>query len=429
MTKYDVTIVGGGITGLTAAIYAAKAGKRTLVLEQQKQLGGRAITNKKQDVYFNLGGHALYKGEAYETFRELGLRLEVSTPSINAYGIWKNQILTMPTNLSSLLKTPLLTWRGKLELAKWFTKLGKMDTSMWNQISLRNWIETELYDPMLRNLFYSLLRTASYVLAPELQTAGPVLKQLQRAMQGVFYLDRGWGTIVEKLRNLAIQQGVEFVTDRKVVSVKHQDQQVHSILSADGDKTETTNVILTTSPSIAHKLVPHADQTSLDIYKKQAIAITAACLDVGLRHLPNPKHQFIYGLDQPIFLSNQSREGKPRAAILSDDGTHAVTLIKYQGSQTDAKQDEQQLEQLLDLAQPGWRKELVVRQYLPKMTVVHDFPHMNRTVNPGPAVPEIKGLYVAGDWVSHGELLVDASVASAKRAVEHLLHKQRSFIS
>jgi hypothetical protein len=42
--------------------------------------------------------------------------------------------------------------------------------------------------------------------------------------------------------------------------------------------------------------------------------------------------------------------------------------------------------------------------------------------NPGPAVPEIEGLYVAGDWVSHGELLVDTSVASAKRVVSQLLN-------
>ncbi len=75
MTKYEVAIVGGGIANLTAAIYVAKAEKRTIVLEQQKQLGGKAITNKKQGVYFNLGAHALYKGEAYEAFRELGLRL------------------------------------------------------------------------------------------------------------------------------------------------------------------------------------------------------------------------------------------------------------------------------------------------------------------------------------------------------------------
>ncbi|WP_409274728.1 phytoene desaturase family protein [Neobacillus sp. SCS-31] len=421
MTKYEVAIVGGGIAGLTSAIYAAKAGKRTIVLEQQKQLGGRAITNKKQGVYFNLGAHALYKGEAYEAFRELGLRLEGSTPSIDSYGMWKEQLLPLPTNTSSFFQSPLLSVRGKLEFGKWFIKLVKMDTSVWDKISIRDWIETQLHDPMLRNVFYALLRTSTYVLAPELHAAGPALKQLQRALKGVLYLDKGWGTIVEELRQLAVQQGVEIVTGCKVAAVEHRDQKVHSILCEDGTRIEASHVILTTPPSISHKLVPHADQTALDKWNKQAIPVTVACLDVGLRQLPIHEHQFIYGLDQPIFLTHQTREGKPRPAIMSDDGTKLVSLFKYQGPQTDAVKDEVELERVLDVAQPGWRNELVIRQFLPKMTVVHDFPHIKRIENPGPSVPEIEGLYVAGDWASHGELVVDASVASAKRAVSQIL--------
>lgn len=422
MTKYEVAIVGGGIAGLTVAIYAAKAGKRTIVLEQQKQFGGRAITNKKQGVYFNLGAHALYKGEAFEAFRELGLRLEGSTPSIDAYGMWKEQLLPLPTNASSFFQTPLLSWGGKVELAKWFIKLGKMDTSIWNKISIRDWIETQLHDPMLRNVFYALLRTSTYVLAPELHAAAPALKQLQRALKGVLYLDKGWGTIVDQLCELAVQQGVELVAGCKVAAVEHRDQKVHSILCEGGTRIEVSNVILTTPPSISHKLVLHADQTALDTWNKQAIPVTVACLDVGLRQLPKPNHQFIYGLDQPIFFTHQTREGNPRPAIMSGDGTKVISLFKYQGPHTDAAKDEEELEQVLDVVQPGWRNELVVRQFLPKMTVVHDFPHIKRLKDPGPAVPEIEGLYVAGDWASHGELLVDASVASAKRAVSQLLN-------
>ena len=84
----------------------------------------------------------------------------------------------------------------------------------------------------------------------------------------------------------------------------------------------------------------------------------------------------------------------------------------------------QVLEQTLDLVQPGWRDELIVSQYLPKITVCHDFMHTKRQQNPGPAVPEIKGLYVAGEWATHGELLVDAATASAKRAVQHILSQE-----
>jgi hypothetical protein len=41
----------------------------------------------------------------------------------------------------SLLKTSLLSFKGKLEVAIWLTKLEKLDTDQYSEISLRDWIE------------------------------------------------------------------------------------------------------------------------------------------------------------------------------------------------------------------------------------------------------------------------------------------------
>lgn len=41
--KYDVTVVGAGISGLFAAIASAKRGKRTLLIDKNDFLGGAAI--------------------------------------------------------------------------------------------------------------------------------------------------------------------------------------------------------------------------------------------------------------------------------------------------------------------------------------------------------------------------------------------------
>jgi phytoene dehydrogenase-like protein len=100
-----------------------------------------------------------------------------------------------------------------------------------------------------------------------------------------------------------------------------------------------------------------------------------------------------------------------------------VHLIKYNDfSGNDSKSDEKQLEQTMDILHPNWRQEVVARQYLPTITVAHDYAHIGRTVpQPGPAVPEIRGLYAAGDWAGHNELLADAAAASAKRAAGALL--------
>lgn len=39
MKKYDITVVGGGFAGTCAAIAAAKAGKKVLLLEKTGMLG------------------------------------------------------------------------------------------------------------------------------------------------------------------------------------------------------------------------------------------------------------------------------------------------------------------------------------------------------------------------------------------------------
>ncbi|TBL81041.1 phytoene desaturase family protein [Paenibacillus thalictri] len=416
MEKWDVAVVGGGMAGLTAAVYAAKAGKRTVVLEKQERLGGRAMTNRKQGAYFNLGGHALFDGDALATFRELGVRLQGNRPSIDAYGIWKDKLNVLPTGIGSLLATPLLTWRGKMEFALWLAKFGRLDTQAYDRISLREWLEAGVQDPMVRNIMYSLLRTASYVAAPDLQAAGPVLRHLKNAMRGVLYLDRGWGAMIDELRRLAAAHGVRIMTGSQAVSVEHIGGVASHIVCDDGAMIQADHIILACPPDAAYKLVPHADATRLRVWKEQAIEVTAACLDVALRRLPQPEHQLVYGIDQTIFLSNHSR-----AAYLSDDGAQVVSLIKYHGTDKNPQKDLHDLEHALDLSQPGWRNEVVEKQYLPNIAVCCDFPHIRRQAAPGPDVPEIAGLYVAGEWASHGELLADAATASAKRAVSHIL--------
>jgi phytoene dehydrogenase-like protein len=150
-------------------------------------------------------------------------------------------------------------------------------------------------------------------------------------------------------------------------------------------------------------------------WKNQARPIKAACLDVVLRKLPKPKPSFIAGfwLDQPIFYNNPSS-----VVNMSSDGSVVIHMIKHLGMHPgEPREDERQLEQALDMVQPGWRQEELARQFLPAMTVTHHFPTVDSAdYCCGPDVPEIRGLYVAGDWTGRGEMLADAALASAKRA-------------
>jgi hypothetical protein len=81
--------------------------------------------------------------------------------------------------------------------------------------------------------------------------------------------------------------------------------------------------------------------------------------------------------------------------------------------------DERELEDLMDLIQPGWRERVAHRRFLPDMTVMNWLPAAQEggtQGRPGPRVPDAPGLFVAGDWVGGEGFLVDAALASAKEA-------------
>jgi phytoene dehydrogenase-like protein len=100
--------------------------------------------------------------------------------------------------------------------------------------------------------------------------------------------------------------------------------------------------------------------------------------------------------------------------------------MKYLGSSipSDPKADRKELEKLMDLIQPGWRKVVVKERFLPNMVVYNALVSASQGGiygRPDVKVPGTENLYIVGDWVGPEGLLADASLSSAKRAAEKIL--------
>ena len=107
-----------------------------------------------------------------------------------------------------------------------------------------------------------------------------------------------------------------------------------------------------------------------------------------------------------------------------------VDVAKYLGpdggpeGRSEAEATQIELESLLDLAQPGWRKVVAERRFLPNLTVVNALATAEQgglAGRPGPEIAGAPGLYVAGDWVGPEGWLVDATLASAKSAAAAII--------
>jgi phytoene dehydrogenase-like protein len=422
-SEADVVVVGGGLAGLSAAVLISRAGRSVIVLEQAGHVGGRACTHIRDEIHWNLGPHALYcAGHAFRLFKNLGLPFEGRFPNAgNGLLVNGDASFPIPSGIGSFIATRLLTVREKWRLARFLMTLTKLDARQFDGVSLRDWLDQTVGSGNLALLLGALFRVSTYCDDPERMSAGVALHQLRLALAGnVWYLDGGWQTLVDGLRNQAAARGAGFRTGARAKAVQSGDDGV-SVELATGEELRARAAILAVEPEKARDLLDMPVDSSLARWTANSIPIRAACLDLALSRLTRPDNRFALGLDRPLYYSVHSA-----AAKLAPAGVAVVHVMKYLGNDTTAAPQvvAQELESLLDQFQPGWREHTVARRFLPSMTVAHGLPraHEDGLLGcPAVAMPERPNVFLAGDWVGASGMLADASAASAVESSQRVL--------
>ena len=422
----NVIIVGGGLAGLSAAVYLARAGRTVTIFERRRYLGGRAVTHLRHGYRFNLGPHAFYRnGLGWNVLRELGIPVRGGIPKPRGVAMLGDERYKLPSNPWSLLTTSIFGLKAKAKAAMLMLRIRRIDPKPYASMTVREWIDANASDERLRQVLEAMFRLATYSDRADLQSAGAALAQLRLAIRGVVYVDEGWQKIVDSLHSAAVASGVNFVTSSRVVNVDHDGGAVSGVelggLEVDvrndtmslampdmtdpdkGTRIPAETVVLAVDPSTARELAPDLDWPT-------SSAVTAACLDVALSRLPEPRNTFALGIDKPLYYSVHSKW-----AQLTPKGGALLHAMRY-GEGTEAE-----LESLIDEMQPGWRELIVHRRFLPAMTVSNALVEPEGRSSRMRAVTTVRGLYVAGDWVNEGGILSDAAFASARAAAKAIL--------
>lgn len=423
MKQVDAVIVGGGLAGLTAATVLAKGGMSVTLYEKSNRLGGRATTKEINGFHFNLGPHSLYLDEDVKSIlRELGISYSGDSPNRAAQEIeYEGTIESFPNTAPSILQSTILDEQSKQELLQLLPRLRQMDFESWRGKSVGEWLET-LVQPFTKLFMEAVMRLGAYTSETAIVDAGFFLKLLG-TLPEVWYLDRGWGTLVDGLEQVARDAGVIVVQGANVSTVQPAELG-HRIILGDGTTREASYVVLATDPNTASKIIlkSYGDKSGWSV---PTIPIYAAVFDIALRRLPDPKRVFVLGLDRPYYYSVHSD-----AANLAPKGGAVVHVMKYLKTDEpyNAKATRLELEEWMDRLQPGWRDEVVEQQFFPHIMVSADLVQAKRkglVGRPGPVIPGIKNLYIAGDWVGPVGQLANSSLMSAYSAATKILECSR----
>lgn len=124
-----IVIVGGGISGLSAAYYLAKRADLEILLVERARLGGVIQTEKVGGCVLEAGPDSFLaaKPAALELIREVGLGEEVigSNDHLRVTYIWRNGrlvpmpdglMMMVPTKIQPMIATRLLSWGAKIKM-------------------------------------------------------------------------------------------------------------------------------------------------------------------------------------------------------------------------------------------------------------------------------------------------------------------------
>jgi phytoene dehydrogenase-like protein len=340
-------------------------------------------------------------------------------PTTGGFAACADALHTLPTGPLSLLATGLLRLPDKLDAGRFLAKLRRIDAQAIQGMDVASWLRSEGLPPAVGDLIGALVRVTTYSAELESLSAGAALAQLRLGARGVLYLHDGWQQLVDGLAAAAESHGARLHARARATAVVP-DGRGFRVRLADGEDILASDVVLALPPRAAADLVAGAPGAALASWAQRLRPVRAACLDLALTGLPRPRRHYAFGTDRPLYVSVHSA-----VARLAPEGGALVHAARYLAAETpDAAEVERELESLVDLLQPGWRRHLAHRRFLPEMVVSHALvtAEMGGTTGrPGPEVPGAPGLYVAGDWVGPEGMLADASLASASRAAEAIV--------
>lgn len=407
MERYDVAVIGGGLAGWVAAATAARAGS-TVVVVDRDGVGGRAATDSVGRFLLNRGAHALYDhGPGAAVLRSLGIEPRGGRPPVRgALGRVGDDLHLLPTDAGSIVRTPLLDAKAKLQAARLLSRLGRLDPSSVAHLTIDDWLDELGLRGNTRAVIAALVRLSSYAADHDRVSADVAVTQLRLATRGVLYLHRGWSQLVDGLADTATRAGARPVT--AAASALDTLGSSIEIATSEGVVVADRLVLAVGGPATAASLLGRTP----DRWRELGPGAHVSCLDVGLDAEIGPP--LIIGIDQPLYLSSHA------VAQLAPDGASVVHVMRYlrSGEPYEPEEGRRALEEHLGLAGVAPASVAEVR-YLHRMTVTAAMPVPDNGGMVGrPSVTSTGDdrILVAGDWVGPEGNLADVALTSGAAA-------------
>ena len=238
--KYDIVIIGSGISGMSLAHYCAHNNLKTLVIEKDDTPGGSFTTRDSENFWLELGAHTLYNtyGNLIDIINECGFTDEIIKRQKVPYRVYKdNKILKVMSQFNILeLIVPIprifITKKDNQTIESYYSSL----------VGKRN------YRKFFQYMFNAVpSQPTNQFPADILFKKRPKRKDVYRS----FTFKNGLSSLINKI---AAQENIEMEVEKNVKNIKRF-KNIYEIITDKGQIYETNTVALATPVNITSELL------------------------------------------------------------------------------------------------------------------------------------------------------------------------------
>lgn len=201
----DVLVVGGGISGLAAAMVLHQAGKKVLIVEARGYLGGAIRTIEDSGYLLEMGPNSMMLGTDDPIIcwlKEVGLLeklIKASPNSQNRYVWSQGRLLPAPLSPASFFTTPLFSFAEKMRIFRELFVPPGSGLPDGSDETVGHFVRRRLGDAFLEKLVDPFVKGvyASHPDLLSLESAFPLLSKLEKEngslIRGAIRLSRARG--------------------------------------------------------------------------------------------------------------------------------------------------------------------------------------------------------------------------------------------
>lgn len=426
-----ILIIGGGLSGLSSALYLTEMGYKVEIVEASPKLGGRTysfeykgknrIIDNGQHILMGCYSHTLDYIDTTNSrdkfYFQDSLQINYAAPNKKIYNLSIPEKFYPLNFLYSFMNLKILSFNERREVVKFLFRLSSIQKEVSSGQSVRDLLSTNGQSSNTIKTFWELVVVSAINTPIEVASAELFVEMIKiiflsgKKSSAIIIPNTGLSeALINPARDLILSKGGEIFCSERVLKIETDDERVSKVITSNRERNDFDYIVSAMPAENLLKIIPENFKNRINIpsFKYSPIISVNLWLD------RNPLEEKFYGIIDGEF------------HWLFNNGEYISLIKSAANSMVDLNENE-----LIETAKSELKKYFTILNNVEfidskiikerKATIISDSNSVKARKN---LIFNFNNLFIVGDWINTGlPGTIESSVKSGKMISDMILSK------